>query len=128
VDVVVTMSPTNKQEETTSKVILTDVQVLAAGTKIERDTEKGKPIPVNVVTLLVNPDESERLALAATEGKIQLALRNPLDRENPSTKGIRPAVLLGSAPPVPGPTPARCACGSAGRRSSTSDRRSRACR
>jgi pilus assembly protein CpaB len=104
VDVVVTMSPTNKQEETTSKVILTDVQVLAAGTKIERDTEKGKPIPVNVVTLLVNPDESERLTLAATEGKIQLALRNPLDRDNPSTRGIRPAMLLGSAPPVrPGP-------------------------
>jgi pilus assembly protein CpaB len=104
VDVVVTMSPTNKQEETTSKVILTDVQVAAAGTKIERDTEKGKPVPVNVVTLLVNPDESERLALAATEGKIQLALRNPLDRDNPSTKGIRPAMLLGSAPPVrPGP-------------------------
>jgi pilus assembly protein CpaB len=100
VDVVVTMSPSNKQEETTSKVILTDVQVLAAGTKIERDTEKGKPIPVNVVTLLVNPDESERLTLAATEGKIQLALRNPLDRDNPQTKGIRPAMLLGTAPPV----------------------------
>jgi pilus assembly protein CpaB len=100
VDIVVTMSPTNKQEETTSKVILTDVQVLAAGTKIERDTEKGKPIPVNVVTLLVNPDESERLTLAATEGKIQLALRNPLDRDNPQTKGIRPAMLLGTAPPV----------------------------
>jgi len=100
VDVVVTMRPTNKQEETTSKVILTDVQVLAAGTKIERDTEKGKPIPVNVVTLLVNPEESERLTLAATEGKIQLALRNPLDRDNPQTKGIRPAMLLGSAPPV----------------------------
>jgi pilus assembly protein CpaB len=100
VDVVVTLSPTNKQEETTSKVILTDVQVLAAGTKIERDTEKGKPIPVNVVTLLVNPDESERLTLAATEGKIQLALRNPLDRDNPSTRGIRPAMLLGTAPPV----------------------------
>jgi pilus assembly protein CpaB len=100
VDVVVTMNPTNKPEEMTSKVILTDVQVLAAGTKIERDTEKGKPIPVNVVTLLVNPDESERLTLAANEGKIQLALRNPLDKENPQTKGIRPAMLLGSAPPV----------------------------
>jgi pilus assembly protein CpaB len=98
VDVVVTLSPTNKQEETTSKVILTDVQVLAAGTKIERDTEKGKPIPVNVVTLLVNPDESERLTLAATEGKIQLALRNPLDQGAPPTPGIKTAGLLGAAP------------------------------
>jgi Flp pilus assembly protein CpaB len=55
---------------------------------------------VNVVTLLVNPDESERLTLAANEGKIQLALRNPLDRAQSVTKGIKPAALLGLAPPV----------------------------
>jgi len=50
------------------------------------------------VTLLVNPDEAERLTLAASEGKIQLALRNPLDRSAPATRGVRPAVLLGSEP------------------------------
>jgi pilus assembly protein CpaB len=100
VDVVATVSPTQQKQDMTSKVILSDVQVLAAGTKIERDTDEGKPIPVNVVTLLVNPDEAERLTLAANEGKIQLALRNPLDKENPVTKGVRPAALLGSAPPV----------------------------
>ena len=69
----------------TSKVILTNVQVLAAGTKIERDTDKNKPMPVSVVTLLVDPDEAERLTLASTEGKIQLALRNPLDKTTPAT-------------------------------------------
>ena len=53
------------------------------------------PIPVSVVTLLVAPEEAERLTLAATEGKIQLALRNPLDKSIPSTPGIRPAALLG---------------------------------
>ncbi len=37
-------------------------------------------MPVSVVTLLVDPDEAERLTLASTEGKIQLALRNPLDK------------------------------------------------
>ena len=79
----------------TSKVILTNVQVLAAGTKIERDTDKNKPMPVSVVTLLVDPDEAERLTLASTEGKIQLALRNPLDKATPPTRGIRPAALLG---------------------------------
>jgi len=100
VDVVGTLSPTDKTTDMTSKVILTDVQVLAAGTKIERDTDKNKPVPVNVVTLLVNPDESERLTLAANEGKIQLALRNPLDRAQPSTKGIKPAALLGMLPAV----------------------------
>jgi Flp pilus assembly protein CpaB len=55
---------------------------------------------VNVVTLLVNPDESERLTLAAGEGKIQLALRNPLDKDAPVTRGVRPAGLLGTVPVV----------------------------
>jgi pilus assembly protein CpaB len=103
VDVVCTVSPTQQPADTTSKVILTNVQVLAAGTKIERDTEKGKPIAVTVVTLLVDPTESEKLTLAATEGKIQLALRNPLDKETPVTRGIKPAVLVGGAASSPRP-------------------------
>jgi pilus assembly protein CpaB len=100
VDVVATVSPTQDQRDMTAKVILTDVQVLAAGTKIERDVEGNKPVPVNVVTLLVDPDETERLTLASNEGKIQLALRNPLDRARPVTRGIKPAALVGTAPPV----------------------------
>ena len=84
----------------TSKVILTNVQVLAAGTKIERDTDKGKPLAVSVVTLLVAPEEAERLTLASTEGKIQLALRNPLDKTMPETHGIRPAALFGFGAPT----------------------------
>jgi len=101
VDVVATVNPSDKRGEITSKVILTNVQVVAAGTKIDRETDKNKPIPVTVVTLLVAPEESERLTLASNEGKIQLALRNPLDKATPSTKGIRPAALLGAAPPTP---------------------------
>jgi pilus assembly protein CpaB len=100
VDVVATVSPTDNHKDMTSKVILTDVQVLAAGTKLERDEEADKPMAVNVVTLLVNPDESERLTLAANEGKIQLALRNPLDKDNPATKGVKPEMLLGTPAPV----------------------------
>lgn len=98
VDVVATVNPTQNQTDVTSKVVLTNVQVLAAGTKIERDTDGGKPIAVSVVTLLVDPSEAERLTLASTEGKIQLALRNPLDTTAPTTPGIRPAALIGSAP------------------------------
>jgi pilus assembly protein CpaB len=101
VDVIATVNPTEKQTEMTSKVILTDVQVLAAGTKLEQDGEGNKPMAVTVVTLLVNPDESERLTLASGEGKIQLALRNPLDKEAPQTRGIRAAALVGSAAPTP---------------------------
>src|SRR5256885_2275650 len=87
-------------QDITSKVVLTNGQVLAAGTKTERDTDKNKPMPVTVVTLLVDPEEAERLTLASTEGKIQLALRNPLDKATPSTHGIRPAALLGFAAPA----------------------------
>ena len=101
VDVVATVSPTQQPTDMTSKVILTNVAVLAAGTKIERDTDRNKPISVTVVTLLVDPTESEKLTLAANEGKIQLALRNPLDKESPVTKGIKPAVLVG----MPSTTP-----------------------
>jgi pilus assembly protein CpaB len=97
VDVVATVNPTNQPTDVTSKVILTKVLVLAAGTKIERDAENNKPISVSVVTLLVNPDEAERLTLASTEGKIQLALRNPMDQTAPQTPGIRPAALMGQA-------------------------------
>lgn len=99
VDVVATVNPGDRQGDITSKVILTNVLVLAAGTKMEQDHDN-KPMAVNVVTLLVNPNESERLTLAAGEGKIQLALRNPLDRDSPVTPGVRPAALLGTPPPV----------------------------
>jgi pilus assembly protein CpaB len=99
VDVVATVNPTNQQGDVTTKVVLNDVQVLAAGTRLERDGDKNKPITVSVVTMLVDPEQAERLTLAATEGKIQLALRNPLDRSQPNTKGIRPAGLLGSVAP-----------------------------
>jgi pilus assembly protein CpaB len=111
VDVVCTESPSSQPQDATSKVILSNVQVLTAGTRMEQDQEKGKPQQVTVVTLLVYPEQSERLALASTEGKIQLALRNPLDQGAPETPGIKPAVLLGiaqqKAPAKSGPSPAR---------------------
>jgi pilus assembly protein CpaB len=99
--VVATVNPTQLQPDVTSKVILTNVLVLAAGTKIERDAEEGKPMAVSVVTLLVDPIEAERLTLAATEGKIQLALRNPLDQTAPTTPGIKPGALMASAVAAP---------------------------
>jgi len=97
VDVLVTVSPTDKHDDITTKLILPNVQVLTSGTKIERDVDKDKPVSVSVVTLLVDPEQAERLTLASTEGKIQLALRNPMDKTAPQTLGVKPAVLLASA-------------------------------
>jgi pilus assembly protein CpaB len=98
VDVVATASPTDQRSDTTSKVVLSNVQVLTAGTRMEQNQDENKPVQVTVVTLLVNPEQAERLALASTEGKIQLALRNPLDTSAPETPGIRTAGLLGGKP------------------------------
>ena len=117
VDVVATASPTENQTDTTSKVILANVQVLTAGTHMEQDQEKGKPMQVTVVTLLVTPEQAERLTLASTEGKIQLALRNPLDQGAPATPGIKPAVparhrrRVSRRGPAPRTTSARKAAG-----------------
>jgi pilus assembly protein CpaB len=96
VDVVATQNPSNRAEDMTSKVVLSNVQVLTAGTRLEHDSKDGKPVQVTVVTLVVTPDEAERLTLASTEGKIQLALRNPLDLESPETAGVRPGMLMGN--------------------------------
>jgi pilus assembly protein CpaB len=96
VDVVATVNPTQNSTDVTSKVILTNVLVLAAGTKIEQGEKDKKPIAVSVVTMLVDPEQAERLTLASTEGKIQLALRNPLDKTTPVTPGIKTKALIGA--------------------------------
>ena len=61
-----------------TKTILQNIQVLSAGTDIQRDAA-GKPLQVQVVTLLVTPDQAQLLSLASNSMKIQLILRNPLD-------------------------------------------------
>ena len=103
VDVVATASPTDQRSDTTSKVVLSNVQVLTAGTRMEQNSDDNKAVQVTVVTLLVNPEQAERLALASTEGKIQLALRNPMDTGAPETPGIKTAGLMGGKPAPAGP-------------------------
>lgn len=100
VDVLATASPTSNDNEKMTKLVLSNIPVLTAGTRIEQDGKDGKPVQVTVVTMAVTPEQAERLALASTEGKIQLALRNPIDTSTPETPGIRPAALLGIAKPV----------------------------
>jgi pilus assembly protein CpaB len=80
VDVILSGSPNQGGNVDVAKIILENVQVLAAGQNIDHDAN-GKPLTVQVVTLLVTPEDSQKLALATIEGRVQLALRNPLDMD-----------------------------------------------
>jgi len=80
VDVLVSIQDPRGDKKEVTKVILENILVLATGSEIQKN-EKGEPSPVDVFTLEVTPEEGEKLALAATEGKLQLALRNATDTE-----------------------------------------------
>jgi pilus assembly protein CpaB len=94
VDVLVTVEDPEKKEEKT-KTILENIPVLATGTQIQ-ENEKGEPAPVDVYTLEVTPEEAEKLALAASEGKLQMALRSTTDTNEINTDGITIPQLLSS--------------------------------
>ena len=94
VDVLVTVqNPETKKD--TSKLVLDKIPVLATGQEIQANG-KTNASPVDVYTLEVTPEEGERLALAATQGKLQFALRNIKDSETVLTKGATIAETLTS--------------------------------
>jgi pilus assembly protein CpaB len=121
VDVLISGNPPGDQTAATTtgpkvKTLLQNIQVLSAGTDIQKDSE-GKAKPVQVVNLMVTPDQAEILSLATSEEKIQLVLRNPLDTQiseppgtvvknlfadkNPAPVKARPApVAVHKAPPT----------------------------
>lgn len=102
VDVLVTVMPGNDRRQTTTRIILQNVRALAADQRYQQDID-GEPQYVTVVTLLVTPQQAEELTLAATEGRIQLALRNTLDGEEVQTQGRRITSLLAAAGASPAP-------------------------
>ncbi len=115
VDVVVTMDRAAGQEEAATRLVLQNLEVISAGQSLERNPE-GEPQQVPVVTLLVNPEEAEQLALAHSNGRLQLALRSPLDLDTVNTRGIRASELIAgrarpravaAAGPRRAPAPAR---------------------
>jgi pilus assembly protein CpaB len=73
-------------QDTQVRTILQNIEVLSAGTDIQKDAE-GKPQQVQVVNLLVTPEQAQVLALASNETKIQLVLRNPLDTKVAPVQG-----------------------------------------
>ncbi len=93
-------------DDNITRTILENVRVLAAGQKIEQDRE-GKPQTVPVITLLVSPEDAAKLAMASTQGKIQLALRNTVDSKKVEPPAVLQAVLFGGPAPVAAPAPKR---------------------
>ena len=113
-DVLLTGNPTNSNDQQTTTV-LENVAVLATGQKLERNSA-GDPENAAVITLLVSPDDAQKLTLASSQGRIQLSLRNPLDTKqqdlalvsnNSLYRGgqpVRPATTTASSRPRSKPT------------------------
>jgi pilus assembly protein CpaB len=102
VDVLLTGTPTGGTEPQTTTV-LQNVKVLAAGHNLER-TATGEAQTTAVITLLVTPEDAQRLTLASSEGHIQLALRNPLDthQDDVASSNSR-GIYKGGVAPAPAP-------------------------
>jgi pilus assembly protein CpaB len=101
VDVLLTGSPSGSGGERTTTV-LENVAVIASGQRLERSVV-GEAQTAPVITLLVSPDDAQKLALAQSQGKIQLSLRNPLDTKQQELPSVLENVLYrgASAPAKP---------------------------
>lgn len=108
VDVLISGNPPGTNSSTGSgtltKTLLQNIEVLSAGTDIQKDAE-GKPKPVQVVNLLADPEQAQQLSLAGNQTKIQLVLRNPLDTQ--IAKPAESSVAQLFAPTGQAPAPKR---------------------
>jgi pilus assembly protein CpaB len=102
VDVVAVISPQAQQgyaQDPVSKIVLQNIKVLATGAKIDSPENQREPTAVKAVTLLVTPQQAEKLALASNEGKLQLVMRSYGDQDDTETKGAsKTALLTGYSP------------------------------
>ncbi len=96
VDVLVTFR-SDRFPTPATQIVLQDVEVLTIGQKAEADPE-GKPENVSVVTLLLTPEDSQKLVLASTQGTIQFVLRNGADHTQVKAMPIQIAQLSGAGP------------------------------
>jgi pilus assembly protein CpaB len=105
VDVLATYNVPGNQGPVT-QTVLQNVEVLTAGEKIEPDPQ-GKPQTVNVVTLLLTPEDSQKLLLTSTQGTIQFVLRSGADQGKVDVPPTRLEQLVaGARPAAPPPAPA----------------------
>jgi pilus assembly protein CpaB len=71
---------------TLAKTLIQNLEVLSAGQDFRKDPE-GKPLPVQVVNVLVTPEQAEVLSLASSQTSIRMTLRNPQDHDIAKTPG-----------------------------------------
>ena len=108
VDVVVVIVPTGNgavAQDPISKIVLQNIKVLANGQNIDKPESEREANSVKAVTLLVTPEQAEKLALASSEGKLQLVMRNSIDQGDEQTIGINKRTLLGGDVAAPQPEP-----------------------
>ena len=107
VDVVVVIEPpeNSSQKEKISKIVLQNIKVLASGQNIDKPKNEKETARVRAVTLQVTPEQAEKLALASSEGTLQLVMRNSVDQGDEATPGANKSSLLSGerAQPVPEP-------------------------
>ncbi len=94
VDVLVTLDQGAQIDQPVTRIVLQDIPVLRIG-QIPAVNDQNEAQMVTVVTLVVTPEEAERLTLAETKGQIRLSLRNPLDRDTVETNGVYTRELVG---------------------------------
>ncbi len=99
VDVLVTFR-SDRFPTPATQIVLQDVEVLTVGQKLQPDPQ-GKPETVNVVTLLLTPEDSQKLVLASSQGGIQFVLRNGADHTRIDAMPVQIAQLSGAASPMP---------------------------
>jgi pilus assembly protein CpaB len=87
VDVLVSFRQDNGNTQPMTTTVLQNIEVLSTGEKLQPDPS-GKPQNVKVVTLLLAPDDAEKLLLASNQGTVQFVLRNASDDAKPQTKPI----------------------------------------
>ena len=107
VDVVVTLDPRegSGHQDPIAKIVLQNIKVLASGQNIDKPENEREANSVKAVTLQVTPEQAEKLALASSEGRLQLVMRSQTDQGDEQTPGVNKRNLLGGDAAKPQPEP-----------------------
>lgn len=105
VDIVAVVTPIQGSQGPISKIVLQNIKVLASGPRIDSPENQREPQSVSAVTVLVTPEQAEKLVLAGAESRLQLVMRNYSDQEDTRTAGANKSTLLNGEPANVTPAP-----------------------